>query len=158
SLKEDPDYRDTITGVKDGVVISAIPPGTPAKRSELRPGDVITAVDGKPVTTAQELKGEIRSKTIGAPVVLDVHRFGKNIKMEVKPEGWPDELRPVASRRAPNSEDKASSLGLTVQPLTQDLAEQYEIEKMEGVVVSEVEAGSAADRKGIRVGDVIAEV
>lgn len=158
SLKEDPDYRDTITGVKDGVVISAIPPGTPAKRSELRPGDVITAVDGKPVTTAQELKGEIRSKKIGAPVVLDVHRFGKNIKVEVKPEAWPDELTPVANRRTPTPEDKASSLGLTVQPLTRDLAEQYEIEKMEGVMVSEVEGGSVADHKGIKVGDVITEV
>jgi S1-C subfamily serine protease len=38
------------------------------------------------------------------------------------------------------------------------LAEQYGVEKMEGVLVSEVEQGSAAERKGIRVGDVITDV
>jgi serine protease Do len=158
SLKEDPDYRDTVGGVAEGVVVSEIPPGTPAKRSELRAGDVITAVDGKPVSTAQELKGEIRGKKIGAPVVLDVHRFGKNMKIEVKPEAWPDEITPVANRRPAVTDDKVKSLGLTVQPLTSELAEQYGVEKMEGVLVSEVEQGSAAERKGIRVGDVITDV
>jgi serine protease Do len=158
ALKEDNDYRDAITGVEEGVVVVMIPPETPAKRSDLRPGDVITAVDGKPVASAQQLKNEIRGKKIGAPVTLDVVRFGKSMKIEVKPEAWPDEATPVAARRAPTSEDRAKTLGLTVQPLTKDTAEQFGIEKMEGVLVSEVERGSDAERKGIKPGDVITEV
>ena len=80
-LKGDNEYRDLITGVTDGVVITAIPPDGPAAKSDLKPGDVITAVEGRAVSTAQQLKKEIRGKKIGAPVTLDVHRFGKNIKV-----------------------------------------------------------------------------
>lgn len=157
-LKGDNEYRDLITGVSDGVVITAIPPDGPAAKSDLKPGDVITAVEGKAVSTAQQLKNEVRGKKIGAPVTLDVHRFGKNIKVKVKPEAWPEEMPTFASRRKIEAEDKATTFGLTVQALTKDLAEQHGIEKVEGVVVTGIEQGSAAERKGLKPGDVITEV
>lgn len=157
-LKGDNEYRDLITGVADGVVITAIPPDGPAAKSDLKPGDVITAVEGKTVSTAQQLKNEIRGKKIGSPVTLDVHRFGKNIKVKVKPEPWPEEMPSFASRRNIEAEDKATTFGLTVQGMTKDLAEQYGVEKVEGVLVTGVEQGSAAERKGLKPGDVITEV
>ena len=46
----------------------------PAAKSDLKPSDVIMAVDGKSVASAQQLKNEIRSKKIGDAVTLDVHR------------------------------------------------------------------------------------
>jgi serine protease Do len=49
-------------------------------------------------------------------------------------------------------------LGVTVKALTSELADQFGVERMEGVIVTEVQQGSAAFRKGIRVGDVITEV
>ncbi len=157
-LKGDNEYRELITGVKDGVVVTAIPADGPAAKSDLKPGDVIVSVEGRPVATAQQLKNEIRGKKIGAPVTLDVHRFGKNIKVKVKLEAWPDEVEPVLSKRREPAEDKAQSFGLTVQGVTKDLAEQHGLEKTEGVLITEVERGSAAERKGIRPGDVITEV
>lgn len=157
-LKGDSEYRDQITGVTDGVVVKAIAPGGPASKSDLKPGDVVTSVEGRPVATAQQLKNEIRGKKIGAPVTLDVHRFGKNIKVKVKPEAWPDDSQPTVAKSDPIPENKARSFGLSVQALTADLAEQYGIEKVEGVLITEVERGSVADRKGIRPGDVINEV
>ena len=157
-LKGDNEYRDLITGVNDGVVVVAIPPDGPAAKSDLKPGDVITSVEGKSVSTAQQLKNEIRGKKLGVPVTLDVHRFGKNIKVKVKLEAWPDDLAPVLAKRAPVPDDKAQSFGLTVQAVTKDLAEQFGIEKTEGVLVTEVERGSVAERKGIKPGDVITEL
>jgi serine protease Do len=158
SLREDIDFRDSLSGINEGVVVKEIPPGGPAAKSELKPWDVITAVDGKKVSSPQHLKNEIRGKTIGAPVTLDVHRFGKNIKVKVKPEAWPDDATPVLSQKSAAPDDDARSFGLTVQALTKDLAEQFGIEKIEGVLISEVERGSAAERKGIKAGDVITEV
>lgn len=157
-LKGENEYRDLITGVSEGVVITAIPPDGPAAKSDLKPGDVITAVEGKAVSTAQQLKNEVRGKKIGAPMTLDVHRFGKNIKVKVKPEAWPEEIPSLASRRKIEAEDKATTFGLTVRALTKDLAEQHGIEKVEGVLVTGIEQGSAAERKGIKPGDVITEV
>ena len=158
ALKEDPDYREMITGITEGVVIFEIPPGGPAAKSDLKPGDVITSVEGRPVSTAQQLKNEIRSKKIGEPVSLDVHRNGKNIKVRVKPEAWPDENTLLTGRRGPSPESEARTFGLKVESLTKALADNYGIEKLEGVVATEVEQGSVAERRGIKVGDVITEV
>jgi serine protease Do len=48
--------------------------------------------------------------------------------------------------------------GLTVKALTSELAEQFGVEKMEGVIVTEVQQGSSAFRRGIRAGDIITDV
>jgi len=158
TLRDDIDYRDMVPGITEGVVIKAIPREGPAAKSDLRAGDVITAVDGKPVTTSPQLKSEIRSKKIGHTVTLDVYRNGKNIKVKVKTEAWPDETTLVANARRTNTEESARDLGLTVKALTKDLADQFGVEKVEGVIVSEVEAGSVAESKGIKPGDIITEV
>jgi serine protease Do len=157
-LKDEPEFRERLTGVSDGVIVKQIQTNGPAARSDLKPSDVITAVDGKPVVTAQQLKNEIRSKEIGSTVVLDVHRYGKNIKIKVKPEAWPDEIAQVTSRRSPAAEDNAKRFGLTVQSLTTALAEEYGLDKIDGVIITEVSRGSVAERKGLRPGDVITEV
>ena len=158
SLKEDVEFHDIVSGIDDGVVVNQIPPNGPAAKSELKVGDVITAVDGRKVSSPQQLRNEIRGKAIGAQVTLDVHRFGKNIKVKVKPEAWPEAETLVVNKKSAAAEENATSFGLTVQPFTKDLAEQFGIEKIEGVLISEVERGSPAERKGIKAGDVITEV
>ena len=158
TLREDTEYRDMVSGIKDGVVVKAIPPEGPAAKSDLRAGDVITAVDGKTVATSQQLKAEVRAKKVGDLVALDVFRAGKNLKVKVKTDAWPEENALVANRRQPAAEDASRDLGLTVKSLTRELADQFGVEKTEGVVVTEVEAGSAAERKGIKPGDIITEV
>jgi serine protease Do len=49
-------------------------------------------------------------------------------------------------------------LGLTVQPLTPQLAENLGLERAEGLVISAVKPGSAAEEAGLQSGDVIAEI
>ncbi len=88
ALREDPAMRETVTDLEDGVVVNRIMRDGPAAKSELRARDIITAVDGKHVTTAQELRNEIRSKKIGQPVTLSVWRKGKTLTVEVKPGEW----------------------------------------------------------------------
>ena len=56
------------------------------------------------------------------------------------------------------SAPEKGELGLTVQRLTPQMAESLGLDKTEGVVVTDVEPGSAADEAGIRRGDVIMEV
>jgi serine protease Do len=158
SLRDDPEYRQLVPDVKAGVVVEQIPPGGPAADSDLRAGDVITAVDGEPVATGQQLKNEIRSKKIGEAITLSVHRFGEDLKVKVKPAPWPDEIVPMIARKDPVPDDKAESFGLTVKPLTRETAENHGIEETRGVIVTEVERNSPAESKGIRPGDVITEV
>ena len=159
-IREFSDFQELNPGVRDGVIVRSIDPAGPAANSELRPADVITAVDGHAVTTAQELKNEIRNKTIGKPVTLDVNRNGNALKLAVKPGPWNDgngesQTRPVVAREG----DEPNRLGLAVQPLTPALAEQFGVTaNTPGVLVTSVERGGLAARAGIAPGDIITEV
>src|SRR5882724_9446155 len=89
SLSDYTEFRDTVKGVDEGVVVYTIQPDGPASKSDLKPSDIITAVDGRTVATPQDLKNEIRGKKIGGTVTLDVARPDgvtrvKNLKIKVK--------------------------------------------------------------------------
>ena len=158
-LRDDSDFSDLVKGVTNGVIVQSIVPDGPAAKSELRPTDVITAVDGNSVGTAQQLKTEIRRKQIGSSVMLDVFRHGRQIKVLVHTGAWEetaaggDETRPAAARP-----DETNALGLTVQALTHELANQFQTGMTPGVIVTEVERRGLADRKQIKPGDIITEV
>jgi len=159
SISEEPDYRDVIKGVDEGVVVSAIHPGGPAVKSDLKPADVITSVDGNKIATSQQLKEEIRNKKPGQTVILDVVRNGNPIKIKVKTEAWHDEdgelILKSSTETGNNFEEQ---LGLTVQQLTRDIAEKYGVKFVPGIIVTDVEEDSAAYNKGITIGDIITEV
>ena len=163
SLGDYTEFKDTLKDVQDGVVVSKILPDGPAAKSDLKPADIITAVDGKRVSTAQDLKNEIRGKKIGSTLTLDVARPEgtgriKNLKIKIQAGEWLDENVPVVNRRRDAPEGLPSNFGITVRTLTRDLAKQYGVEMTNGVIVTEVETDSAAARTGLRSGDVITEV
>ena len=157
-LREDATFGDLVKGVDDGVIVQSIMPDGPAAKSDLKPTDVITAVDGKPVSTVQQLRGEIRNKKIGAPVSLDVFRQGRKIKVTVKPGAWNESGEAGEENHAAAAPDESTGLGLTVQALTHDLADQFQTAMTPGVIVTGVERGSLAARSQIKPGDIITEV
>ncbi|HYV59575.1 MAG TPA: PDZ domain-containing protein, partial [Acidimicrobiia bacterium] len=65
-----------------GAVVTAVQKGSPAQ-GQLRVGDVITAVDGQPVTLADQLGPIVRSRPAGAPVMFAVDRDGKASQVTV---------------------------------------------------------------------------
>ena len=165
ALRDDPEFRDLVPEVKEGVVVKSILGTGPAAKSDLKPMDIIMAVDGKPVATPQQLKNEIRSKKIGGTVNLDVHRLdakmkGKNVKVKLTPEAWP-EKDGLALTRSGNRKivpEKTTSFGLTVQNINKELAQQFGVEQTDGVIITEVQRGSLAERKGFKAGDIITMV
>ncbi len=156
-IAERPETSALFKGVTDGLVVSSIEPEGPAAKSDLKPADVITAVDGKSVKEVQDLRNEVRSKTAGQVVALDVMRNGKKTQVKVTPAQMPAE--PVLARRGePGNEPVKNDLGIAVKPLTRELAEEYELKQTQGLLVTAVEDDSPAGAKGIQPGDVITEV
>ncbi|MBC8003495.1 MAG: trypsin-like peptidase domain-containing protein [Opitutaceae bacterium] len=157
ALRDDPDYREINPGLKEGVVIGAILPNTPAAKSELKPADIVTAVDGITVRSSRDLQEEVFTKKPGQMVTLDVVRNGKQVKVKVKTEAQPDEDTLVANRRGA-AQPEATSFGMTVKALTKNLAAEYDVELKSGVLVTGVERDSVAGRRGLQMGDIITEV
>ena len=162
ALRDDPDLRESLKGVDEGVVVDRILAGGPAAKSDLERDDIITAVDGRQVATAQQLRGAIRGKKVGKPVTLDVYRsdltgHGKMIQVTVKPTEWVEPTADFASiMPSPATEGPVAGLGVTVHPLTRELAKQFGADL--GVIVLSVEKGTPAARKGIKPGDIITSV
>jgi serine protease Do len=165
-LKADPDYAEMFGGLKEGVIVRSRRSDGPAAKSELKTGDVITAVDGKAVKDPTELRALISRKPPGQNVTLDVSRLEKGSKVKalqikVRPEAWPDELAQASASPKPApaaTEPETASLGLKVKSLNKATAEQFGVEPGEGVIVTEVEADSLAAERGLQPGDVITEV
>jgi serine protease Do len=160
AVREETDLLELIPGIQEGVVVRTIVPDGPAAKSELRPSDIITAVDGQPVSTPQQLRGTIRSKKIGAPVVLNVFRQGKTISVNVSPSEWPEANPPaLAKAKEPAPPKKlAVELGITVKPLSPTLAYQLGINSRDGMLVATVERNSPAAHSQIKPGDIITSI
>ena len=64
------------SGDTAGVQVAEVRSGSPAEDAGLAAGDVITSVDGKAVTTAQELQGAVDAKQPGDTIIVDYLRNG----------------------------------------------------------------------------------
>ena len=157
-IKEDLELRgQEFKGATNGVLVSGIQQNGPASKSELKLEDIITHVENTPVANAQQLRSSVRNKA-GKPVTLSVVRNGKPMKIKITPEEWPDEpTEAVASTRKSN-EVQADDLGVTVRALTPALAKEHKVRQSEGLIVTEVDPGSPAAKRGLKPGVIITEV
>ncbi len=64
-----------------GVLIAYVEPNSPASQAGLKPGDIVTAVDGKPVTTAKALQDAVLQHRVGQSVTLTINRGGKTLSI-----------------------------------------------------------------------------
>jgi serine protease Do len=144
-----------------GITISNVVPNSPAERAGLKTGDTIVSVDGKPVKNGDELVADIAARKPGAKVGLGYLRNGKKEETTVTVA---DRAKLFASRLGDDEETgeestpKQSKLGITVRPLTDDMASRLNVPSGQGVIVQEVKPGSFADDVGLTRGDVILEV
>jgi serine protease Do len=134
-----------------GALVANVSKDGPADKSGVKVGDVIVEFDGKEIKDSGDLPIIVARTPIDKKVRMKVLRDKKELTMNVAVGELKDE-EVVAS--APEK----GEMGLTVQRLTPQIAESLGLEKAEGIVVSAVEPGSAADEAGIRRGDVIVEI
>ena len=162
TLGADSSLRDQIQGIDKGVVINTIEPETPAYKSDLRPADVITAVDGQPVTTARDLQKLILTKKVGQTVTLSVWRNGKTLKIPVTtgelPAAGETNRAPKEDRPDQTVPEPASVYGVHLEDLTKETGERLGTKQTAGAVVTEVAPGSPAAIAGIQVNDILTEI
>jgi len=161
SLGDDPSIRDLFKGLDKGVVVRTIEADAPAYKSDLRPFDVITQVDGAPVSTDTQLQREILRKKIGQNVELTVWRKGQTLKIPVTTGELPSEISRASNEINPPSPTKpedSNKFGLQVQELTKEVAARLKLGVQQGVIVTDVADNSLAAAQDIQREDVITEV
>jgi serine protease Do len=161
TLGDDPAIRDLFKGADKGVVVRTIEADAPASRSDLRPFDVITQVDGAAVASDTQLQHEILKKKIGQNVELTVWRKGQTIKVPVRTGELPNEIARASNESIqpprPREQD-TGKFGLQVQELTKEVAERLHLPVEKGVIVTDVADNSLAAQQDIQREDIITEV
>ena len=129
----------------DGAVIAGVQPGSPAERAGLREGDVITALGGRPIRNAAELRARLGLTSVGEEVELRVTRGGTTravrVQIAAPQEAASDEGQPVA--QLPGMRVLEIERG---SPLHQ---------RVQCVIVTAVERNSRAWQAGFRPADII---
>jgi len=141
--------------VPEGVLINEVSENSPADKAGLKHGDIIIELNGEPVKKMSPFRNKISLTPPDTKVKITVLRKNKKKTVTVKLGELPSDI--LASGDKPG-EAIDKNLGITVQNLTEDLAEQMGYEDESGVVVTEVEPASDAAMKGIRPGTLIKEV
>ncbi len=134
-----------------GAVVAELTPGAPAGKAGVRPGDVITGINNQKVNSSSDVVDYVSSQNIGSNVSLRYDRDGKSGTLAVTLGELPDE-----DARQPESPGK---IGMALQTLSPDVADSLGMDRStKGAVITDVLAGSTAERAGLKPGDVIVEV
>jgi serine protease Do len=145
-----------------GALIADVPVGdTPAARAGLKSGDVITSFDGKPVKSSRQLTDAVAATPVGKSVLVDFIRAGRPESITVDVAQRPENVNArnnEAEPLRPEGQPKATRLGVSVQPVTPEIADQMRLKEPTGVLIRTVDPGSPASEAGLRHGDVIHRV
>jgi S1-C subfamily serine protease len=153
-------------GLKDttGVVVANVQPGSAAEKAGIKRYDVITEINGEKIEDSNVLRNKVAGTAPGTSIKLTVIRNGSPQEITATL----DEFSTDASKKASGQQDddngsekqvENGKLGLSLQPLTPQIAEQLGLDSnSEGMVVTDVDPTGAAAEEGIARGDVILEI
>jgi len=139
-----------------GVILADVIPSSPAARAGLQPGDIVLAVDGKPMENGRQLTVTLYRHVVGDVVNLDVVRGDQTMKFPVAMAERPDAMDGLSDAVDPR-ENLVSRLGILGIDLDRDLAAKIGVVRVRnGVIVASTVAGAIDAREGgLALGDVI---
>ncbi|HXE13219.1 MAG TPA: trypsin-like peptidase domain-containing protein [Bryobacteraceae bacterium] len=159
------DTRDTLLafGLDHGVIVESAPAKKPAGKAGIKEGDVVLALNDRPVKDGNDLVGRVADMPIGSIALLTVDRNGKHLDFKVpvaeRSVIWEDQLG--AQKAVPESAPKTATqakFGMAIGRLTDTERAKLEIDSNIGVKVVNVDPGSFAEDIGLRDGDVILSI
>lgn len=140
-----------------GVIVGNVEPGGPADKAGLKEGDVIQTLNGERVQGWTKFRSAIGISKPGDQVVLGVVQNGKVKQLSVTL--GENTIAQASGQPLNNSQDMQKELGFAVENLNARIAQQLELEPgQQGIVVTNITAGSNAARKGLQRGSVIISV
>jgi len=136
-----------------GVLVGDVIEDSPAEESGIKRGDIIVRVNDEEVNSPEELQDKIRNIDIGKKANIEIVRNDKKMNFIVKIGEMPTE------NEGKSTKEKVFSVqtGMQVEKVTNEIAQELGLSRVEGLVITEVIPGSSADDMGLQRGDVILE-
>jgi serine protease Do len=138
----------------DGVLVNEVFEKEPAAEAGIKPGDILTRIDGIVIDTPNRLSRVVAGLLPGSMAKIEIVRDQQRLVLDVALIERRDHAV-ITSHPQARTEVK---LGLDVQDLTPGLADKFKLRESRGVLISKVEPGSLAQSEGLHEGDLIKEV
>jgi len=135
---------DTLS-IEYGVRIQNVQKGSVAENAGVKAGDVVTEIDGRPAYSPERLQYLVAEETGKSTIAL--MRSGESLRLQAE-----------FSSPEPDTAAGRAVLGIRIQEMTDELKEAFGTEGDAGVLVSQVLSGSAAEKGGLKAGDVIVSI
>jgi serine protease Do len=152
-----------LKGQPSGALVGEVEASAPAAKAGIKTGDIITAVNGKKVSDARELRLMIGSMAPGTKVQVELNRDGQkktsDLQLAEMPAGAAEEGAEASTEENAQPEKTTVFGGVAITSITDDIRAALNLPKdVQGAVIADVDAESAAAKAGLREGDVIQEV
>ncbi len=180
----DDDLREGLDYKGDGLLVNSVADESPAAKAGIKHGDVIVSMNGKEVSSPEDLQDMVRSAQAGERAQLEIVRDGKHQTLSTtlgeRPDrmSWGDDRHHIVIREAPEAEMRVERLpempdmpeipemplfgrgrlGVQLQDLNPDLGGYFSVPDGKGALIVEVVKDSPASRAGLKSGDVIVRV
>jgi serine protease Do len=147
----------------NGVIVEQTFHDTPAN-GKLRAGDIIEAMNGRPVENVLQFRNAVASEAPGTDLDLKVFRDGKETDVTLKLGEQPVDLVSFGHAAGPNdnsgaqNDATAEALGMKLVTPDDEAVQKFNLSDKEGALVVSVKPRSPADRAGVRPGDLITRV
>jgi len=149
-----PEIADSL-GMKEarGALVSEVQANSPASKSDLKSGDVITALNGNAVKDSRDVARQVAKINPGASVTIDLMRGGQSKSITIALSERSDQQAAKTDRGQASPKAETLHLGLSLAP-----AGEVAGAGNKGVVVTGVEPNGPAADLGFKTGDVILEM
>lgn len=145
-----------------GVLVSNVRQGSAADKAGVKRRDIITAINGEKIEDSNVLRNRVAGTLPGTEIKLTVLRDGQTLEMTATLDEFetadantnpPNGQSPEAEKQSQNGK-----LGLSLQPVTPEVAKQLGLSENEGLLVTDVDPAGPAAEAGIARGDVLLEI
>jgi serine protease Do len=145
-----------------GVEVARVFDNSPAAKADIKEGDVITSIAGKPINNSKDLQRQVISLPLNEPKPVRIYRDGKEIEKQVTILEQPANygLASTGRKRPRESDDRQSmsldKIGMDVKDLTPELAQEAGFkEDARGVLITHVQENSIASEQGLQAGMLV---
>jgi len=138
----------------EGVLVNEVFEKDPAAAAGIKPGDILTRIDGTVIDTPNRLSRVVAGLLPGATTKVEIVRDQQRLVLDVALIERRDH---AVTTSLPQTRTEVK-LGLDVQDLTSGLADKFKLRESRGVLITKVEPGSLAQSEGLHEGDLIKEV
>lgn len=141
-----------------GALVGDVTADGPAEKAGIKRGDIIASVNGTAIENSTQLRNLVAQIEPGTSAKLEVLRDGKTLNLSITLGERPKDLASSSGQPEQPEESTDKRFGLSVTELTSQAAKSLGYQKQSGVIITEVNPGSAAEEAGLQKNDLIQEV